>query len=85
MPVDKELSGFEYDGPACSVCGRPHVASVGPLIDSIRKPPEANTIFTADKLSESIKGRRLTLFCSDTVAGILSKAKLSGMEIVEAV
>jgi len=84
MAVDPALAGFEYPGGKCSSCGRPKEAIIGPLIASVEKPDDPMTIFTGTEHSESVRGRRLNLFCNEQTARILRKSKISGLEIVEA-
>ena len=84
MDVDPALAGFEIHGGHCSRCGRAREATVGPLMASITKPEDPMSVFTANAWSESVKGRRLHLFCSEAVAQGLKRSCLKGLELLEA-
>jgi hypothetical protein len=84
MPINETKSGFEYRGGKCDTCGRYREVTVGPLIESIEKPNDPNAIFTGERFSENIIGRRINLFCTNNMAKILMDNNISGLEILEA-
>ncbi|CAN7482084.1 hypothetical protein LJR118_003333 [Acidovorax sp. LjRoot118] len=82
--VDEPTAGMVTHGERCVLCARWRETTVGPLCESIEKPPDERAIFSPAVWSESILGVRPMFLCAAPVAKAVSSQKFSGLELARA-